>query len=205
MHPHLAKKAFDKLFKESDGFSLSTAARQRLGLDENALTYGEITWDTILDILAEVQYLGNRTIFYDLGSGTGKAVIGAALLGTFERVMGIELLEELYKESKKILLDFNKHIRPLASSARQKTLVDFAHGDLFMHNWSDGDVIFCQTTCFNAELLNRLEEQLHNLKKGSLVITFSKPLISPHFQTIVEHKYPMSWGEATTFIQKKIR
>ena len=38
----------------------------------------------------------------DLGSGTGKGVLTAALTHRFDRVVGIELLEDLYTESIKM-------------------------------------------------------------------------------------------------------
>ena len=37
--------------------------------------------------------------FYDLGSGTGKCTIAAALTLKFNKIMGVELLDGLYYES----------------------------------------------------------------------------------------------------------
>ena len=37
--------------------------------------------------------------FYDLGHGSGKAIVAAAIIGCFERITGIELLEGLYYQS----------------------------------------------------------------------------------------------------------
>ncbi len=157
-----------------------------------------------MDIIADVQYLNNHKIFYDLGSGTGKAVIAAALLGSFSQVLGIELLPELYTEAKKVLLKFNKNVRPQLHPESRSVVVDYIHNDLFDHDWSNGDVVFMQTTCFNENLMKRLEEQAEWLKPGSMVITLSKYLRSPSFKIIMNKKYPMGWGEATVFIHKKI-
>jgi len=34
-----------------------------------------------------------KGLFYDLGSGTGKGCVGAALSHPFEKVVGVEILE----------------------------------------------------------------------------------------------------------------
>jgi SAM-dependent methyltransferase len=204
MHPNRAEEIFNDLFANVDGYALASQGKQKLGKYDSHLTYGEISWDSFLDIIAEVQYLNDHKIFYDLGSGTGKAVIAAALLGNFSHVLGVELLPELYKEAKKVLLKFNKNVRPNLHPANQKVVVDYIHNDLFDHDWSNGDVVFMQTTCFNENLMERLEEQAESLKPGSMVITLSKYLRSPSFKIVTQKKYPFGWGEATVFIHKKI-
>lgn len=87
------------------------------------LTYGEITFETLGTILEKIRkiygkpnkgssgplgYLQRRGgIFYDLGSGTGKAVIGAAILHNFDVCYGIEYLEGLYSLSQEALSAYN--------------------------------------------------------------------------------------------------
>ena len=39
----------------------------------------------------------NEGIFYDLGSGTGKAIIAMSLMHKFKKVIGLEYLENLIK------------------------------------------------------------------------------------------------------------
>ncbi|MSU75404.1 MAG: hypothetical protein EXS55_02745 [Candidatus Magasanikbacteria bacterium] len=204
MHPRLAEKIFNELYADIDGYALASKGKQTLGRYDSHLTYGEITWDTFLDIMAEVQYRNNHKIFYDLGSGLGKAVIAAAMLGNFTHVLGVELLTELHHAAKKILFRFNKTARPHLAAHNRGVVVDYIHKDLFDHDWSDGDVVFMQTTCFNESLMERLEEQAENLKPGSLVVTLSKYLRNPSFKIITQKKYPFGWGEATVFIHKKM-
>jgi hypothetical protein len=50
---------------------------------------------------------GRGGIFYDLGSGTGKPVIGAAVLHNFDVCYGIEILEGLYSVSLDALNTYN--------------------------------------------------------------------------------------------------
>jgi hypothetical protein len=45
----------------------------------------------------------NDCVFYDLGSGVGKAVIAASLMYNFTSCCGIEILESLHRGSKWVL------------------------------------------------------------------------------------------------------
>lgn len=67
------------------------------------LTYGEIDFISIGEIFKTIgeRYGGvpDGGIFYDLGHGTGKGVLAAALVHNFDEVRGIELLEGLYNVS----------------------------------------------------------------------------------------------------------
>ena len=64
--------------------------------DAEELTYGEVTNEAFLQLLrrhaAGEPIVGNRRVFYDLGSGTGKTVLLAAASGYFTKAKGIELL-----------------------------------------------------------------------------------------------------------------
>ena len=48
--------------------------------------------------------------FYDLGSGTGKAVLAMSLICRFKRLIGIEFLENLFKLSLSIKQNYDKLI-----------------------------------------------------------------------------------------------
>jgi len=76
---------------------------------DKSLTYGEVEVASFQHILGytslhnainEPEGILKSRIFYDLGSGTGRAVITAALSPSpFSRVVGIELMPELYELS----------------------------------------------------------------------------------------------------------
>ena len=205
MEPALAETLFESLYADVDGYCLSSYGKNRLGLAaETALTYGEIAWNSFAEIMAEVNARGHFKTFYDLGSGTGKPVIAAALLGNFQTVLGIELVDELYHAAKQALFHFNKKIRPLLLPERRNTTVDFIHGNMFEHHWGEADVIFIQTTCVGDNLMAALEERFQHLHKGSLVITTSCALTSTQFRIIFSKKVPFGWGLATVIIQEKI-
>ena len=118
-----SQKLYDSLTSQ---FTISMAkAASKRERDEKQLTsmnmvYGEITFESMGIILEKIKkrygkpYVGTSGstgvlqqshggIFYDLGSGSGKAIIAATVLHNFESCCGIELLEGLYSMS----LDLN--------------------------------------------------------------------------------------------------
>jgi len=57
-----------------------------------SLTYGEIDFESFYEIL-KLTNPSKGEIMYDIGSGTGKAVIMASLFFPLSKVVGIEILK----------------------------------------------------------------------------------------------------------------
>ena len=123
-----SKKIYDLLtaqFTITMGKAASKRERDEKQLKNTSLVYGEITFDTLGITLEKIRkrygkpYVGTSGssgiiqgsgggIFYDLGSGSGKAVIGAAILHNFESCCGIEQLEGLYSMSLDLAAAYGK-------------------------------------------------------------------------------------------------
>jgi hypothetical protein len=50
------------------------------------------------------------------------------------------------------------------------------------YDWSDGDIVFANSTCFTEELMTNLALQGESLKPGAYLITFTKGLDSKAFK-----------------------
>jgi hypothetical protein len=121
------KEVYDattQAFPVTLGKSVSKKEREERQLTKDAtLIYGEFVFETVGVILEKIKkYYGKPNkgssgslgvlqrpggIFYDLGSGTGKAVIAAAILHNFDVCYGIETLEGLYSTSLDVLNAYN--------------------------------------------------------------------------------------------------
>lgn len=94
----------------------SKRERDEKDLKQMNLVYGEITFESLAIVIEKIKkrygrpYVGtsgNLGVlqqsysgkFYDLGSGSGKICIAAAILHNFEFCCGIELLEGLFSMS----------------------------------------------------------------------------------------------------------
>lgn len=123
------EQVFNKLVADhpvAKGKEASTADRNALELKKTTLVYGEITFRSYAIAFEKIKnkYGGLQNpggVFYDLGSGTGKPVLSAALLHDFDQVKGIELLESLHNIALELQQVWESSIRPTLSERKQKT------------------------------------------------------------------------------------
>jgi len=191
-----AKKIFNSLYEGIDGYKISFEGRKKLSYHDQSLTYGEILFDSFYEILKKVQPKEGE-FFYDLGSGTGKAVFAAHLLFPFSKTTGIEILPELCQISKNILEKYEKQLRPKILEKNNQQKIDFILSDFFQFNFLDADVLFVNSTCFYQELISRLENLFLSLKRGARIIMLTKKLNNESFYLVDSLLYKQSWGEAT--------
>lgn len=191
------------------------------------LTYGEIDYACIARVLFDLKVhcaLPGGGCFYDLGSGTGKVVLAAALLHDFSSCRGVELLRGLHE----VALGYKKawDRASASSNIKPRPSVEYALGSILepvqlqndydcssvsgsgsQFNWPmDGDVVFANTHCFDPEMMLALSRLAGGMKPGSFFIctTFKLDEVeSGGFRTIREFKAEMSWGVANGYILQK--
>ncbi|CAI5742285.1 unnamed protein product [Peronospora destructor] len=171
----------------------------RDGLCSNAQFIGEIQFFPFADIIHWVApSLPEFATFYDLGSGTGKAVIAASLVHPFEQAIGIELLEPLVHCAEKRKVALEKLKTPLL-----QTDIDFITGSLLTSKWEDGDVVYCHGTCFDDKEWAQISLAAEKLKQGAFFISTTHVLRTGLFEVVKSVKFTMSWGVATVFIHRR--
>lgn len=211
-------------FPTQVGKAASKKEREELNLTSSTLVYGEISFEAFAITLEKIKKIYGRPdvgmsgpngvmqqtrvgIFYDLGSGTGKPVIAAAIMHNFALCCGIEILEGLHTISIEIQNEYNSRGKArLAGGREAATDVMMIRGsilDMSVRDWSDGDVVFANSTCFDDELMSNMAAWAVALKKGAFFITFTKRLPSPEFAVLEYEMHQMSWGAATVYIHQK--
>ena len=143
-------------------------------------------------------------VFYDLGSGTGKAVILASLFGDFSKLVGIEEIEDLHRASVDIFRRYETEVKPILPSEKQKQVIELVNSDFLEFDISEADLIFAHSTCFYDELMIALEKKCALLRKGTKLILVTKNFNSPLFEPLKSSEYPMSWGKATVNFYEKL-
>lgn len=191
------KVIFDKLYSDVDGHKISLNSRKGLSYWYTGHTYGEITYDGFTNMLKKAEPKKDE-IFYDLGSGTGKAVMIATLLYDFFKVIGIEKLPELFRESEKILLNYKEILKSDISKAN-KTF--FINGDFKEIDFSDADIILMNATCWSYALINiTFNKKFEKLKKGTRVIMSTLYLQSYEYNVSDMGMFPFTWGDERVFL-----
>lgn len=73
-------------------------------------------------------------------------------------------------------------------------------------DWSDGDLVFVNSTCLDSDLMIKLAEHSNKLKKGSLLVctTYEFPGDEKIWQNLTSFLRFFSWGSVTIHIYKKI-
>lgn len=173
-------------------------------------TYGEVTIASmarIFDLVYEHRQINPSNMFNqikggkfcDLGSGSGIPVFMAAMLHPFDHCHGIEILTTLHDmaiKGKNVWDSNNKY------KAKLSTPVYFSCGsitDLSVHDWTDSDFIFVNSTCFDNALIQEVDKMAHNLRAGAYIVTLSQQLSEDAFELVAEDRLEMSWGMADVY------
>ena len=130
-------------------------------------------------------------------------MFAAALLHDFDEVLGIEILEDLCALCEGLRARWEGHVSRALPEAKRATRVRFQNGDASVMDWSFGDVVFANSTCFNEEIMRTLAARASLLRPGSFFLTTTFPLPSDEFELLEESKMAQSWGGATMYIQRK--
>ena len=198
------KRVFDALYQGVDARRISAKAQKQMNTkDDNVLLYGEISFLSFSDILSVVSPRPGE-VFYDLGSGGGKAVFAAALLGNFSKVVGVELLPSLYQLCMAQLNRFKTLPERETIFPGRLFNVQFLNDSFFNVNLVEADIIFINATAFRGNFWNAILDKLLETRAGTRIIVTSHTLPAPHFQLMDCQKRLMSWGMNSVFIYQKV-
>ncbi|CAN0412747.1 unnamed protein product [Ectocarpus sp. 12 AP-2014] len=189
------------------------SARRRLSYPFNQHYVFPVPTCQFSDILEKVQdsYGGlpeKDGVFYDLGCGTGKPVFAAAAVHPWHRCIGMEILGDLHGICLKALERWEGGLRHKVTVGETKggtAEIEFVCGDFTVLDWSDGDVVFANSTCFGDDLMKELAQGAAALKEGAIVVTMTDPVPSPAFEVLEETVMNQAGRCATTcYIQRRV-
>lgn len=197
MHQNDKMSQFYKLYSNVDGYAISSVGKSKLTYFYGGYLYGEVTYEGFSGVLKHID-ITSKKIFYDLGSGTGKAIILASLLGNFSQLIGIEIIKDLHEESEKILKNYK-------SKSRER--IKYILGNFHDIDFSSADVIHINmnATCFEYEFSDAMIAKFEALKKGAQILTNTLALEIPSYKIKHLGDFPFTWGNASVFLHKKIR
>lgn len=188
---------FNRLFAGVDGYTLSRQARK--GRDAIEYTYGEIVFVPFISLLSLVKPDSN-TVFYDLGSGVGKAVFACAMVFNVNRSCGVELFSTLHDAASEQL----SRIGQLPDYQAPAKKIHFINDNFLHTNFSDATLIFINASAFFGETWFLLNQRLAELNPEVTIITTTKKLSSDFFIVTQTTKVQMSWGVVNTYIHRHI-
>ncbi len=157
--------------------------------------YGEISPEGV-ELLKPHLHLTKEDVFYDLGSGRGCMVF--YLFGTtdIKKAVGVELSGTRHNLAMKAK-DFLKCYSNFDEQKNRS--LEFYNQDMFQAPKNDATVIYVSSTCFSADFMKKLAEDLAKLKKGLRLITLTRLPEGHAFTLKKKLSISMSWSpEGTT-------
>lgn len=187
---------YQQLFATAEGFALSRQARKVR--DAFEYTYGEIDFVSFIALLSLVKP-NAQTVFYDLGSGIGTAVLACAMVYPVKKSVGIECFLSLHDhavlQTQRLLQNPNYQ--------RMDGAIEFIHADFLDASLADATLIFINATAYFGETWERLNQKLESLECAITVMTTSKPLMSARYHVIHQTRMRVSWGEVEVYIHER--
>lgn len=189
-------RIFHQLYQDANGFILSQHARQKRDAMEYA--YGEIEFLSFIALLS-LTNPDKKTVFYDLGSGIGKAVLACSMVYPVHKSVGVELFPELYLDACNRVAQLAK-IKNYSGAAKK---VELILGDFLDVNLNEATLVFINSTAFFGLTWEKLCAKLDCLSHLKTVITTSKALSCSNFSLVLRTKVTMSWGVVFAYIHTR--
>ncbi len=187
---------FHSIYNDIDGHAVSRdAAKNNQNKDgKNKFLYGEfpfITWYALVK-KADPKKDG---IFFDLGSGVGRAPILSHLIFDFKKSVGIELLEGLHNKACEVQEELKKLPQSPFTNYLQDRELSFINRNIFDIDLSEADLIFFNYPLRDEKSFLRLEEKLlKELKPKTKIISTIRKFKNPAFKMFYSGNYKFSWG-----------
>ena len=178
-----------------NGFDISKQARQQT--DAYEYVYGEVDPLSFIALLS-LMHPNSATVFYDLGSGTGKAVFACAMVFEIKKSCGVEVFPLLDQAAKQQLT----HISMLPDYQSLHNKIDFICADFLDVGLEDATIIYISATGLFGETWLKLNQRLETLSQHPIIITTTKKLLSPKFKLLHQTRIQMTWGIVDAYIQK---
>jgi len=155
-------------FRSGDSSAAQRFTKEKLGSDMAAV-YGELSPFSLVAMLNCMSAEAGQR-FYDLGCGTGKAVLLAGLLGL--SATGIEIIKERYDTACAALENLKAQVKHGCEEIR------LLHADVLEVDFCDADIVYSHNLTWPPDVLQKVAQMAAGLRKGSLVAS-SKSLEGP--------------------------
>ena len=197
---------------------------------DTSLTYGEVRSfggfaNLLRDVLESVPVArarAGRATFADLGCGTGRALVAAALLpralsgacgddAFFSQCVGLELLPGLCEAAKSAgralrelaegagaaAGDAGERAATVSAVARCAGAIEVIECDVLdaaaVARWAKADVVYAASTCFSPSLLRGIVERAATtLRPGAALVTLRAPPREPGMAALLDRCFDMS-------------
>lgn len=160
--------------------------------------YGELMPSAVTRLIDWLD-LGERDVFYDLGSGTGKVVLQAAMTVPLRRCVGVELSSTRCRIARAALRSARREglIRSRRTVIRER--------DLLQESLADATVVYTCSTAFSLRTMRRLVRTLLDLDRDLRFVTLQEPEPRRRVEPDGELRLATNWSRRTAVHAYRIR
>jgi len=162
---------------------------------DSQITYGEINYEG-MDFLYEKINNNNKNIncFIDIGSGRGKLCFYMTSKIKIKHVLGIELVEERYKDALDIKLKIgkNKQIEKLEMINDDALNVNFNKYNHF------NSCIYFSNLCWNESFTTKIFQKIYDEFPKGTIICCTTGTNNEKFTFLEKIQMPMSWSQTSS-------
>ena len=197
---------FDTVFENVYGSNVSQDARKALKLQGSEFTYGEVEYLYFVPLL-KMAAPKSGGVFWDLGCGTGKGLVAAALSENhFDKICGVEFIETLAQTARLTTKRYSEMAvaKGYETKERMQNLFNVVQGDMTKVDWSDADLIYVSSICFPDSLIHNLVELGKKLKAGTRILTLKIWEDRSTYRVLHNLRIKMSWGKNGVYILEKL-
>ena len=180
------RQVIRQLYRDLDGFEIPGAEERAIRSSKGSPIYGEMM-PAATEHLLRFLDLGEGDVFYDLGAGSGKVVLQAAMTAPLRKAVGVEL------SATRVGL-----ARAALKAARRRRLLRaracaFRHED-FLHTYlADATVIYTCSTAFSFRFMAMLADRVAGLRRQLRFVTLQELEDPRGFELIEVLRLDMSW------------
>lgn len=184
------RKLVRQLYRDVDVFDIPRDEEKSVYGTRGSPVYGELTVAGTAHLL-EYLGLGETDVFYDLGSGSGKVVLQAAMTAAVRKCVGVELSETRVAESRRVL-----------RIARRRGLLraracGFRHEDIMKTYLRDATVIYTCSTAFSMRFMNMVAARIGKLDRRLRLVSLQELDSRRGFVEIETLRLDATWTRRT--------
>lgn len=163
-----------------------------------AAVYGELQPMSFVQLLDSIDARPGQR-YYDLGSGTGKNVIMAALLGF--NATGVEIVRQRWQEACNALA--RARSKGLKRGTQNAADASFMRGSFLDADLSDADVVFADSVLFTPQMMQGIASLAERMKPGTKIIT-ANGLPGASFKHLSSVVAPSTWSEHSRWTVQEV-
>lgn len=185
------ERALAEIYRDAEsGFEIPDEEEAAVLAARGDPLYGELLPASVSALVSWLE-LGERDVFYDLGSGTGKVVVQVAMSAPVARCVGVELSASRCRIARSALRRARQHELVLARRTvfRQRSFLD--------ESLADATVVYTCSTGFSAPLMREIVDKLAGIGREIRFLSLQEPEAHPALEPIMQLPVAASWNPRT--------